>query len=736
MADWQPVLFANQPRNLSQKIAELSSSRLVRSSRARRNVFKRSVGDAEKSQISIIENTSTADEFTTAFELTTAVGATEEASSLNASQSPPTPVSVNPTAVTVSKLRRYSNFWVNTILSVPRLRTVYNATYQAILEERLALAIAAGFVRLREKDLRVRRSFRRVKRAAKSADLAVQLIDVSRGSVSTEVIVTHVTANKTNNNSFVPAKDVIAALNTFSKQELALQLQEVVTTNAEPFYKTPTPTPELEKPFWIIGAVFGAIVVVFFCCWISLCIYYRFCRQAPATRPDSSSPNQHKFIPNDIQGGLKPNKASAEQSKKMADPKSIANRLERELDWETLNKHKSKKSRPGWNESARGDEVTVISENGSAAELIVDNHHPPVKKKKKKVNRRRRSSTVAPIDDDSHRLENNATTQTSPSHLQQVDEMIHRREELPPIFASQGLTSQPIRNLPINPRRDREIDAVLGDPEYLPDVFTHDPGYRSYRSGATGDESLEQARQRMHDLLDEAFSMITPRLLEEQHHSPELDKPAEFSESFRSVAEVEYNSESFAHTPREEPHHTPMHFHRSDRDREYRDVTWTPYRAGDEIAHLTSMSNEAPVTHHSADLSPRSLTTYSQPTSRRSSINEYTSINMTSELISTPPYNRFPADGGSVAPPIVIHSPVSSRPVSPVDGRILLVTDENDTVPAQSDPNSTPTNIPVPTDNGDDLQLGDSPAPFIASIRGELSKISSKIFGNRTEKNS
>ncbi|XP_067655545.1 streptococcal hemagglutinin-like [Haliotis asinina] len=341
-------------------------------------------------------------------------------------------------------------------------------------------------------------------------------------------------------------------------------------------------------------------------------------------------------------------------------------------------------------------------------------------------------------------------------------------------------------------KAQKEIDAVLGSPDQdnnLPDVFVHKPKKRSSRrkkdpqEGHTNEaftedehegssqsgESLDEAKRRMHKLLDDAFSLISSSRSSMGNKVTPVSSPTKasytsLSESRkkddvtpRANGSVPTESKESKQPAEEEKKHTPLYYNPTYTGQEEgppRLETWSPYRAADEVA-LISLPQTQTVIDKTPTQERLQTTTFSEsyPTSMRDSY--YATEPAKPIVIRTKDLDPDPKGNTNSKPSHPKHQTVNgigtgtsksglpngdtSYPGMTGYEDIPLhsfgsKSQTQDSLKENGGLNGGPHKGPTKTWAGQDeldvvssLEPGASPRPFIRSLREELEHLSTKI---------
>ncbi|XP_071099965.1 uncharacterized protein [Haliotis cracherodii] len=616
----------------------------------------------------------------------------------------PSPPTTTPSLNTSDALKE---FWVNTVIKVRQSEDVSSDAFKEKMEGRLAGVYGEAFTREEMINNGTYQPLKRRKRYATSPDgnIKLQVVNVERDTTSNNVKLTYL-AEK--DGKMVPSDKMVDTLELLDHQEVALGLGYVVDTKAEPYVPVPVQPLAEDKKLWIIAAVLGPIALIILI-WIIVCIACRCCCNRKTTA-DAEEPHLMKVRRDGAQveseaSGAPPDYPPEQGSKRSssaglikASGKKMSYEVNPDPDEEatlypevkklvdvarTNRKKKYPLSSP---RSEANDSMTYVSED--------DRYATPARRKGTKQNNIPREA-----DDSSSQIDNsleprpkplpiprhNRPLHSEPPASAQEEEELLERAEMERIKNKQRLREQRKRERfgntdppqsgdhevrQVYKKAQKEIDAVLGSPDQdgnLPDVFMHKPKKRSTRhkkdpqEGHTNEaftedeqegssqsgESLDEAKRRMHKLLDDAFSLISSSrssIGSVLSYSKKRNKVTPVSSptklSYTSLSESRKKDDASEVTPRangsvskeskeskqpaeEEKKHTPLYFNPTYTGQEEgspRLETWSPYRAADEVA-LISLPQTQTVMDKTPTQERLQTTTFSEsyPTSMRDS---------------------------------------------------------------------------------------------------------------------
>ncbi|XP_046338834.2 uncharacterized threonine-rich GPI-anchored glycoprotein PJ4664.02-like isoform X2 [Haliotis rufescens] len=607
----------------------------------------------------------------------------------------PSPPTTTPSLNTSDALKE---FWVNTVIKVRQSEDVSSDAFKEKMEGRLAGVYGEAFAREEMINNGTYQPLKRRKRYATSPDgnIKLQVVNVERDTTSNNVKLTYL-AEK--DGKMIPSDKMVHTLELLDHQEVALGLGYVVDTKAEPYVPVPVQPPEEDKKLWIIAAVLGPIALIILI-WIIICIACRCCCNRKTTA-DAEEPHLMKVRRDGAQveseaSGAPPDYPPEQGSKRSssaglikASGKKMSYEVNPDPDEEatlypevkklvdvarTNRKKKHPLSSP---RSEANDSMTYVSED--------DRYATPARRKGTKQNNIPREA-----DDSSSQIDNSLEPRPKPLPIPrhsrplhseppasaQEEEELLERAEMERIKNKQRLREQRKRERfgntdppqsgdhevrQVYKKAQKEIDAVLGSPDQdgnLPDVFMHKPKKRSTRhkkdpqEGHTNEaftedeqegssqsgESLDEAKRRMHKLLDDAFSLISSSRSSIGNKVTPVSSPTKLS--YTSLSESRKKDDASEVTPRangsvpkeskeskqpaeEEKKHTPLYFNPTYTGQEEgspRLETWSPYRAADEVA-LISLPQTQTVMDKTPTQERLQTTTFSEsyPTSMRDS---------------------------------------------------------------------------------------------------------------------
>ncbi|XP_036358607.1 uncharacterized protein LOC115212170 isoform X2 [Octopus sinensis] len=170
----------------------------------------------------------------------------------------------------------FQHFWIVTIIKVRSDIDVNSFEFKHGMEERLARSYVEAYKRGEHILNGTYRPLRK-KRFAVVKDIALQIMKIVHFNHGTSQNVSLVYYMEKNGRP-VPAKDAIKHMNLIQLQELAIYLNHVVVLRAEAYLKTPDGK---YTENWIIGVVLGSVAVVLLFMWCVLFIFFKCFRHPP-----------------------------------------------------------------------------------------------------------------------------------------------------------------------------------------------------------------------------------------------------------------------------------------------------------------------------------------------------------------------------------------------------------------------------------------------------------------------
>ncbi|OWF50765.1 flocculation protein FLO11-like isoform X2 [Mizuhopecten yessoensis] len=526
-----------------------------------------------------------------------------------------------------------ATFWTVTDIQVPVSVNVSGDDFVNKMEFGLANLYVTAYTRKRDIDASSfdsRKKRKRRRRTATVDDIMVTMQDVKRDPAGPETVSMMYTVEKAE----LPVPSAVNAetINLVSDQEMAIELRYVVTKKAKPLnwvepVTTTTTTvattavPTDNTQTWIIAVVAGGVVILVVIAIVGLCIALKKSKKSGVEEEAEPRLMNLKNAPlDDEEEDIRSSGRSNSKYSSMTDKGSASNlkvqspkKQSYEVTSDTRSKEedehlyaevkKTKKpdlaSRIG---RSQGSQDFLGSENMAEDVELIESS----KKKKGEKGRRKNKRKDGDTEDD-----NEVITKTiHPASLlvpqsqhflenayysaEEEDELKQRKA------AERKKNKQRIREKKKKEKRQdksadqlmveylaaqEEIDSVLEAPssnQDLPEVFVHKKkrGSKSTLEGhdnmaLTAEESLSVARSRMHELLDDAFTLISPSSASIGQNQPPEDEGSYDVRGSSTMKHSPLKMESYKGEPILQ--------------------TWSPYRAADQVA-LISMPNKMQTT--------------------------------------------------------------------------------------------------------------------------------------------
>ncbi|XP_052064454.1 uncharacterized protein LOC127704446 isoform X3 [Mytilus californianus] len=496
-----------------------------------------------------------------------------------------TPTTTTPPPTTTPDVK--ATYWVKTGILVPVTVDVSTVTFKTKVESGLANAYDLAFQKQGQA--------RRRKRFVQIGKAGINVTDVSRAPGKEDVTLGY-TVDK--DGTTLPASEAVAATSSISDQMMAIKLGYEVSSKAETYISEEPATDDTPSNLWIVGAVVGAIVFVVIVIWIVVCIIYWKYKRAPTKgRPldsESDPPLLRMRSPTgeeeddaryDQVTGTEPNGTAAYT---VTSPKKQKYKVNQEED---LYAEVQKPKHP------------TSSKSPSKTKSDVESMNMVTEKTKKK--KKRNSQAVAGLEEP----DENSPKLIRTTHLQkyepQIDEDLKESKD-----AERKKNKQRLREKRKKREKDQEamkeylsgqeeIDAVLGhSTDEIPKVFVHQPKKKNrskdkegqQNEGFVEDESLREARQRMHRLLDDAFALISPAESINNGEGSRRRKRHRNKVSPENKTQTKQGFRADDLKAQSEKKHEPMFVHTNHTPMPETLQTWSPYRAADQVA-LISMPN-------------------------------------------------------------------------------------------------------------------------------------------------
>ncbi|KAK6190993.1 hypothetical protein SNE40_002744 [Patella caerulea] len=525
-----------------------------------------------------------------------------------------------------------TSYWIRTVLKIRSSVNISTDEFKNDMEMNLLNAYTQAYQRQEEIDNGVYEPLLRKKRMATSntGDLKLQILNISRIPDNSDVDVVYILQQ---NGEYVPASVASDRLNLFSEQELALQLGYVVSLNAKP-YNAPVVSPVTEdKKLWIIGAVLGPIAFIFLI-WIILCCVFRCCKK-PAHEENKqqnfSEPHlvmvkradgQGEREELDIQVIHNQTEYVEEPVEKSSGPAMLSN-TKRGLYKVNPNqnvpqtdyKPSPRKKFPVKKGFISKDDIYVLSEGGDTAtyvsegDLTTSSKPKPKTRKSKPIKDAAKTTDNYTGEESMTELESmEARYQMQPTQHELLDEELLQKAEIERKRNKQRLRERRKTDGQSSNRlsnKDTEESDVANE-KHLPDVFVQKPRKRPSKpkrsktisnknDGYSDDEneevekapeSLNEARKRMHRLLDDAFSLLSSSTSSVGNKVNPLKDDENFKPQTRPRSK-----KPIPENVVEEKKHTPMYLNPAFSSYENFPnngiETWSPYRAGDDITRIS-----------------------------------------------------------------------------------------------------------------------------------------------------
>ncbi|VDH99232.1 Hypothetical predicted protein [Mytilus galloprovincialis] len=511
--------------------------------------------------------------------MTTAVPTTEPTTMTTAPTTTTTPTTTTPPPTTTPDVK--ATYWVKTGILVPVTEPVNTVTFKTKVETGLANAYDLAFQKQGQA--------RRRKRFVQIGKAGINVTDITRAAGKEDVTVAY-TVDK--DGTTLPATEAVAATSSISDQMMAIKLGYEVSSKAETYISQEPATDDTPSNLWIVGAVVGAIAFVVIVIWIVVCIIYWKYKRAPTKGRPLDSENDPPLLRMRSPTGAEEDEAQYDHvtgtaangraAYKVTSPKKEKYEVNQEED---LYAEVKKPSKSSPKKKPDAESMNIVTE-------FNDTTKEKTKKKKK-----RGSQAVAGLEEPDENSPKLIRTKHLQKYEPQIDDDLKESKE-----AERKKNKQRLREKRKKREKDQEdmkeylsgqeeIDAVLGhSTDEVPDVFIHKPKKKKgskdkegkQNEGFVEDESLREARQRMHRLLDDAFALISPA---ESMNDGEGNKvsPENKTQTKQGFRADDLKAQS-------EKKHEPMFVHTNHTPQPETLQTWSPYRAADQVA-LISMPN-------------------------------------------------------------------------------------------------------------------------------------------------
>ncbi|KAK3596813.1 hypothetical protein CHS0354_036653 [Potamilus streckersoni] len=547
------------------------------------------------------------------------------------------------------------NYWVVTVLKVPKTRNISSPTFRSSIEAGLAEAFMQAYTRKEYMRLRVfdplkKRRRRRKKRYTKTEDTAVHVQRISQDAGTSAVSVAY---SVENNGSVVPAVDAVNTLALMDIQELAIILKEVISTKAETYIKfLPLGGDTAETgglAVWMIAAIAGGVAALIVLIFVVACCYFKCCFKQQKTdiegqpqlvglKTSLEEEEETEFVVTSAnpeylkEQGKQGNKEQGKQGSKAS---LLSQKSRKSHRYEVTQPRVEEKTPVKKHNLSRSKTSNIIeahsedSMNQKAVEGVISpyRHRNDRLKESNLLNDQTLGSEDSPIlfrsmVDEDEELKKKAEMERKLNKKRIKERIRDRRSK----EKDQGPTKDTSRDYF---QTWEEVDRVLEAPAEngLPHVFVDssrgkkkkDKEFGQSNEGfAMEEETLEEARKRMHKLLDETFSLVSP----------------EASSSNLRQAVGSLSPGSAGHEPvkkelsDDDTAHTPMYVTPAIYSKPILD-TWSPYRASDQVA-LISMPKSQQTTIKSAATQPqikplrRPIASFPEPSTIASQERKYT----------------------------------------------------------------------------------------------------------------
>ncbi|XP_033751390.1 serine-rich adhesin for platelets-like isoform X6 [Pecten maximus] len=536
-------------------------------------------------------------------------------------------------------------FWTVTDIKVPVATNVSGDDFVNRMETGLAKLYVTAYSRKRDIDAGSfdSRKRKRRRRAVTEGDITITMQDVKRDQTDPESVSMIYTVEKAEQP--VPSAANAETINLVSDQEMAIQLQYIVTKKAKPLNwvepvtttttvaTTPAAT-ENNTQVWIIAVVAGGVAILIVIAIVGLCIATKKKKSGVDEEAEPKLMNLKNAPLDDDEEDIR---RSNSKYSSMADNGSSSNlkvqspkkqsydfnsdsrsKEEDEHIYAEVKKQKKPDLASRIGKSKGSSQDGLESENMAEDVELIDSP----KKKKGEKGRRKHKRRDGDLEDEDREVvtktihpasllvpQSQTLTENAYYSAEEEDELKKRKA------AERKKNKQRIREKKKKEKHhdksadqlmveylaaQEEIDSVLEAPpnnKDLPEVFVHKKkrGSKSTLEGhdnmaLTAEESLHVARSRMHELLDDAFSLISPSSTsiaqnqppeDEGFHSPRTQSPRSRMMLLNQRSYDVRGSSTMKHSP------LKMESYKGDPILQ----TWSPYRAADQVA-LISMPNK------------------------------------------------------------------------------------------------------------------------------------------------
>ncbi|XP_069133565.1 uncharacterized protein [Argopecten irradians] len=475
-------------------------------------------------------------------------------------QTTTTPTTTEPPSTTNSFMVTY---WTVTVIRVPVATNVSGDDFVTAMETGLAKLYLIAYSRISDIDagsFDSRKKRKRRKRAVTDGDITVTMQNVKRDESDPESVSMIYTVEKAEQP--VPSAANAENINLVSDQEMAIQLQHVVTQKAKPLnwvapvttttVATTAPVEENNTQVWLIAVVAGGVAILIVIAIVGLCIATKNKKSGVDEEAEPRLMNlKNAPLDDDEEDVVRSNSKYSS----MADQGSSSNlkvqspkKQSYEINSDTRSKEEDEHLYAEVKKPKKPDLASKIGKSKGFSQDGLDSENMAEdveligspKKKKGDKSRRKHKRKDGDMEDDEvitktiHPAsllvpQSQPLTENAYYSAEEEDELKKRKA------AERKKNKQRIREKKKKEKHNdksadqlmveylaaqEEIDDVLEAPSNnkdLPDVFVHKKkrGSKSNLEGhdnmaLTAKESLNVARSRMHELLDDAFSLISP----------------------------------------------------------------------------------------------------------------------------------------------------------------------------------------------------------------------------------
>ncbi|XP_071491263.1 uncharacterized protein [Diadema antillarum] len=570
-----------------------------------------------------------------------------------------------------------SPYWLKMDIGIPTDTNDKDPTFRLELETNLARMYAEAERRNTQREAEVEQllqdlnpennpalgpALRRRRRAATVDSSTAQIIDVTRNTQDPGMatLIFYMVQDGTK----VPAGESSVVLQELNMQEMTLYLGVAVYTlpaEYEP-QTTEMPTAPPDRRLWIIGAVLGPLAFLMLLC---LCCCCCCCNRRPTKEEGPMDPDTFKMLQFKAKYPYRPYPPSQQDQHLQPVPRGFdvvkqdyANSafgmeggtterqrrneetevmIQRELPPRSVEGHKSPILHPSKNHYTASHSPTP---SGSSNSSLV----PPLPPKTKVPPQRALDSSMS-------------GSEAGEELYKQRREYMAAQEEIsrvlePELFSSMGRKSQKSKSSAkkgaVQKLKDKKIESErIGGPggggkgklkkmESLPDNHYARGGVNSQEEEDIQMEPLQETKQKMHALIDEAFSLVGKTSPSKNAVAPTRAKLAQMQELNSSRSEGWISSREQNHVEQASDYVVPTSAKRKQKDvlrdgmtqtsdlsntsrvvvvpvskppQEGSRLVWSPYQAGDEVARLSPSQEPASIPGgvNPSPESPRSL---------------------------------------------------------------------------------------------------------------------------------